>query len=449
LALSRGVTVRCAPFRLDLVSEMDHYPRRVRRQAIMTGGGARYLLICNTSDGLIAQLNGVVVQLQLARRLGLEPIVYLPQRSYMFGGPNPYFEAGAGPNVWDYYYEPIGPSGDALAALVKEGRVLTLSTASELARLYRWTPASWFMNPFGYYRSVENTADGPYPEAWWSVQRDKARLFLNDGTVRFKTAITHAADLYIEKFFSENTLGLQLRGSDKFDFGVGANLSRKVLPEEYRLHIDRYLAAHPECTRIFVATDQRQWLKTLEAAYPGKILSYSDKSLSDTGANRFHEAGEKAARGLEVVMDTLILSRCSYLLKCHAAVGEMALTLNPKLDFIDLNYALQPFEAKSRAQRFAFAPLMAGLSALWGWLSESGGFALAKVTAIADGEVQVDGGRALYTKTSAHEKAPRPPLLSRRFVSDGFDWALRTMGAHCFAYAARSISVARLQSPGP
>ena len=39
----------------------------------MNDTAPRYLLICNTSDGLVAQLNGVVVQLQLARRLGLEP----------------------------------------------------------------------------------------------------------------------------------------------------------------------------------------------------------------------------------------------------------------------------------------------------------------------------------------------------------------------------------------
>ncbi|MDH5530919.1 MAG: hypothetical protein OEY05_12865, partial [Paracoccaceae bacterium] len=59
----------------------------------MTETDERYLLICNTSDGLIAQINGVVVQLQFARRLGMKPIVYLHERSYMFGGPNPYFDA--------------------------------------------------------------------------------------------------------------------------------------------------------------------------------------------------------------------------------------------------------------------------------------------------------------------------------------------------------------------
>ncbi|NOG11805.1 hypothetical protein, partial [Ruegeria sp. HKCCD4315] len=76
----------------------------------MKSDDTKYLLICNTSDGLIAQLNGIVVQLQFARRMGMTPIIYLHQRSYMFGGPNPYFDAEHGPNVWDYYYEPVGVS---------------------------------------------------------------------------------------------------------------------------------------------------------------------------------------------------------------------------------------------------------------------------------------------------------------------------------------------------
>ena len=258
----------------------------------MKSDETRYLLICNTSDGLVAQLNGVVVQLQLARRLGFEPIVYLHKRSFMFGGPNPYFEESHGPNVWDYYYEPIGVSPAGLPSLVKGGKVFTLATASELARLYRWEPRSWFMNPYGYFRSVESRSDGDYPSDWWRSQRERARVFLQDGTVRFKASIHNQIKRFVEENFSGETLGLQLRGSDKFDFGMGPNLARKVLPEEYFPHKDRYLAEHPKCTRIFVATDQRQWLEVLRKAYPGKIVSFSELSLSDTDRNRFHDAHE-------------------------------------------------------------------------------------------------------------------------------------------------------------
>ncbi|MEZ5777645.1 MAG: hypothetical protein R3E44_04710 [Paracoccaceae bacterium] len=404
----------------------------------MNGGRTRYLLVCNTSDGLVAQLNGVVVQLQLARRMGLEPIVHLHGRSYLFGGPNPYFDDAQGPNVWDYYYEPIGPSLDDVQSLIREGRVYTLSTASELVRLYRWEPKSWFMNPYGYFRSVKNRADGDYPADWWQAERDKARVFLHDGTLRFRPSILAQVEAFIAQNFSEETLGLQLRGSDKFDFGVGPNLSRKVLPEEYFPHIDRYLAEHPKCTRIFVATDQRQWLKDMETAYPGKVISYSEISLSDTDENRFHDAQAKAARGVEVLVDLLLLSRCDHVIKCHAAVGEMALVLNPKAPFLDLNYARQPMQARRRALGYAVAPVISVLCALWRVLAERG-MALERVTAVDGDEIIVGNtpGRSLNIKTGADEKAPRPPFWSRRFVSDGFDFALRALAERCFRYEPR------------
>ena len=76
-------------------------------------------------------------------------------------------------------------------------------------------------------------------------------------------------------------------------------------------YIDRYLAAHPKCKRIFVATDQRQWLKIMETAYPDKIISFSQWSLSDSADNRFHDAQHKAVRGAEVLVDLLLLSHRS------------------------------------------------------------------------------------------------------------------------------------------
>jgi hypothetical protein len=353
----------------------------------------------------------------------------------MFGGPNPYFDESNGPNVWEYYFEPIGPSFAELSALVKDGKVLTLSTASELGRLYRWEPKSWFMNPYGYFRSVENYADGNYPAKWWQAQRNKARAFLQDGTLRFNSFILDQVKRFAEANFSEETLALQLRGSDKFDFGAGPNLARKVLPEEYFPHIDRYLSEHPKCARIFVATDQRQWLKLLQERYSDRILSFSEWSLSDSDSNRFHDAQGKATRGAEVLVDLLLLSRCNFLLKCHAGVGEMALVLNPDLDFLDLNYAAQRYQATSLPLRAVIAPAIKSICSVWSRLAENG-MALTKVLSIDEDRILVDHAspRPLNTKESANEKAPRPPVLSTRFVSGALERALQVLSDLCFEY---------------
>lgn len=405
------------------------------RRQFVGSQGTKYLLICNTADGFVAQFNGVVVQLQLAQRLGFKPIVYLHKHSYMFGGPNPYFDESEGPNAWEYYYDAIGVSSDELATLVRDGKVYTLTTASELFRLFRWDPRSFFMNPFGYYKSVQNQADGSYPSDWWLSQRQKARAFLEDGTIRINDAVRQKVDQFVEKKFSKNTLGLQLRGSDKMDFGSGPNLGRKVLPEEYFPYIDKYLAEHPDDTKIFVATDQRQWLKVMEEAYPGKILSFAEISLSDTNENRLHDAENKALRGTEVLVDVMLLSRCDYLLKCHAAVGEMALVLNPNLQFLDLNYEHQYSKVKPAFGYAITAPVIRLLCDIWRSLAENG-MSLTQVTSVDGDQITVDPShpRQLNTKELAEIKAPRSPLFSGRFLSDVFDRLANQLATRCFRY---------------
>ena len=405
----------------------------------MRRDGTDYLLICNTSDGLIAQLNGVGVQLQMARRIGLTPNVHLGRRSFMFGGPNPYYEEASGPNVWDYYYEPIGVPDAELQDLIAAGRVWTLSTASELARLNRWDPESWTTNPYGWWRSVENMADGPYPADWWAGQRARGRALLEDGTIRFRKRLLAEVDAFVAANFSTPTLGLQLRGSDKFDFGCGPNLSRKVLPEEYVPHVDRYLAAHPGA-KIFVATDQRQWLKDIRAAYPDNVVSFSQFSLSDTDANSFNAGEKKAARGAEVVMDMLLLARCDYLIKCHSAVGEMALVKNGALPHVDLNYEAQPFTARPQPGKVAAAAAIRALAGAWKRRAEAGG-ALVRVVGAEGEDIQVEDApgrapRSLMTKPGVVEQAPRSPLLSRRWRSDATRLALSKLANRCYRYEA-------------
>lgn len=291
------------------------------------------------------------------------------------------------------------------------------------------------MNPYGYYRSVKNHADGSYPSNWWRSQREKARVFFEDGTVRFKTFIIDQVETFAREHFSEETLGLQLRGSDKYDFGVGPNLSNKILPEMYFSHINKYLEEHPKCIRIFVATDQRQWLDVLKKAYPEKILSFSKMSLSESNENCFNNAQDKAMRGVEPLVDLLLLSRCSRIIKCHASVGEMALTLNPKIDFVDLNYVDQPFEAKSRPFRAVFAPAIRLMCSIWGMLAENG-MALTKVASVEKDCIVVKNSAPRVL--DAMEGADRmPPLLSRQFISEAFRWSLQRLGDQCFAYEAR------------
>lgn len=170
-------------------------------------------------------------------------------------------------------------------------------------------------------------------------------------------------------------------------------------------------------------------------AYPGKILLYLEMSLSDSDGNRFHDAKEKSARGVEVLVDLLLLSHRNYILKCHSAAGEMALVLNPALEFFDLNYAAQAFQVNDRPFRSACAWSIRHSCAIWRRLGKND-MALARVTSIEDDLIMVDAAhpRPLNGKERAGDQAPKSPLFSGRFLSDGLFWLLQTLADLCFEY---------------
>ena len=64
--------------------------------------------------------------------------------------------------------------------------------------------------------------------------------------------------------------------------------------------------------------------------------------------------GESAYRaGLEVLVDTLLLSRCTFLLKSASAVSEFAIYFNPRLALqsFDFNIKDQPLPSWARQDR--------------------------------------------------------------------------------------------------
>lgn len=117
----------------------------------------------------------------------------------------------------------------------------------------------------------------------------------------------------------------------------------------------------------------------------------------------------------------------------------MALVLNPDLAFLDLNYAKQPMRVKRRSLHGIAAPAIRVICAIWKWRAERGS-ALERVVSIDGDDIFVGEGRvrSLNVKSGASEKAERAPVLSRRFVSDGFDWILRQIERQCFDYEPKA-----------
>ena len=204
-----------------------------------------------TSDhfghGVFAMVQRVLNQVHMARRLRLEPAVYLGERTFMEPqacefGVNPYHFAPAGDNVWEYWFEQ--PGNYSLGVAHVRGRPVRTLQVTVVEGVAEW--------PIRSYGSLEARA----------TSRVAAHSLLGAGGERLvRRAIREDAARTFAKWRarSKHILGVHLRGTDKV-------VRPKVPPEAYFPLIDAYLAAHPEAL-VFVATDDRSYMLRLGVRY--------------------------------------------------------------------------------------------------------------------------------------------------------------------------------------
>ena len=209
--------------------------------------------------------------------------------------------------------------------------VVTL-TDRDLWYLHLYEKESLYAYPYGRYLLKTR-----YDAHWYESQRRRAHEVIGR-YVQVKDEIGNRVDaFYKEHMQGQVVLGVHLRGTDKEAARGARNTWQKVEPEAYFPEVDRYLAVHPEA-KLFVATDQAQYLQSMEERYAGRILS-NDCHRSAGELAPFQATSRSGyAKGAEVLIDVLLLARCDFLLKCASHVSEAALWFNPDLPGIDLNY---------------------------------------------------------------------------------------------------------------
>lgn len=292
----------------------------------------------HSNAGFFAQVQFAINQIRYAEAKGMVPVVQFGPDS--IDGPNAYYEESAGPNVWEYYFEPVADlTLDQARELIRRtGRRLLTLNYWELWRLHHWEPRSVFTYPYGYFRDVDDKTTR-FDSEWWAQQRARGRRLVRR-YVRVRPEIREKVDRYAAQRFRATMLGVHIRGTDKNNVGAGARLARIVPPEEYYPFIDAFLDEHPDAG-VFVATDQLQFRDVLARRYGERVVWYSAMlSQSDVNVFQMREPGGRGNRdkGEEVLVDALLLARCTRLLKCTSAVGEFAQYFADTLEATDLNF---------------------------------------------------------------------------------------------------------------
>ena len=289
------------------------------------------------THGFFAQVVYVLNQLLYCEREGFEPFVYIPPR--FKDGANPYYDEARGENSWEYFFEPVSDH-DWRDQIGGSNTVRRLSD-EELVHLHVNNPQSIFLYPYHHYRRKVR-----YDRDWYEAQRTKARGVF-ERYIKIKPEILKAVDRFVLNEFAPGpVLGIHARGTDKRRVGNHSLLARIVPPKKYRRLIDRYLWDHPSA-RLFIATDQQQFLDEFDAYYPRLVIRTDSLRSTRVGddSNVFQQPGNGYQKGLDVLRDALLLSRCDHLFKCCSAVGEFALYFNRDLTETDVShyYAREPW----------------------------------------------------------------------------------------------------------
>lgn len=120
-------------------------------------------------------------------------------------------------------------------------------------------------------------------------------------------------------------LGLHYRGTDK---NKAVEETNYVSENNFLRVTDDFIDKHPEIKRIFLASDENEFIERVRLRYPNHDVIESGPVVhhKDTGNGSGFEKGDHA------LLDCLLLSRCRYLVKCQSALSGFAKVLNPKLE---------------------------------------------------------------------------------------------------------------------
>ena len=337
----------------------------------------------NKADGFMAALVLTLNQVKFCELHGCQPQVFwgpFPACKYAgvrFPGRTPFYDRVRGGNAFEYFFRPIC-RGHAAAQQAPPS--LSCEQREKVHRVLPWAVRTYY---YGADKgSQPRMANDTYDEDWYGRQRaEGARLVSSylrlQPRVARRLAALSASLLDDSGSSGGNTmvsghgsatgstddgrfspqrrlgpvLGVHLRGTDKGRY-ASAGSGRAIGPAEYEPYVHAFLRSHGPNASVLVATDSPSYLAEVrtswEAKWPGGRIRYRGDVLRHEDNVAFHKeqgAGRKGGgggstggtgssnyrKGEEVLLDTLLLSRCDFLLHSASGVAEFAIYWSPAL----------------------------------------------------------------------------------------------------------------------
>ena len=141
-----------------------------------------------------------------------------------------------------------------------------------------------------------------------------------------------------EKMARFFTIGIHYRGTDKVSGPLKESM--RIDYEQVTEILDR-LVEIP--FRLFVATDEQDFLALLRARHGDRVLSIDAvRSANHEPVHLCVTGAASSNLGREALLDALLLARTSFLLRCDSNLSLASLFFNPRLATTNLSDAFRP-----------------------------------------------------------------------------------------------------------
>jgi hypothetical protein len=136
-----------------------------------------------------------------------------------------------------------------------------------------------------------------------------------------------------ERLAGNRAVGVHYRGTDKFQE------SSLVPYDRVRRNIEHYLRLFPRTERVFVSTDDAQFLDYLRSISLQRPLVWRDDAIRSRDGRPVHESSDtdKFKVNRDAIVNCLILSRCEALVKTASILSGWSKLFNPRLPVVMLS----------------------------------------------------------------------------------------------------------------
>jgi len=158
---------------------------------------------------------------------------------------------------------------------------------------------------------------------------------------QFPHEVMDAVEGFFSSYAEQRILGLHYRGTDKV---LDMSQTNPVTPELLLQAARDLLEKKGDVDLVFLSSDEDSFIAKAKKALPAPVVFFAQRRKASRGLRAFfgmknheplfrnHEESENTRVGWCAVIDSLLLSRCHYLLKCQSALSAWSKVWNPGIE---------------------------------------------------------------------------------------------------------------------